>query len=103
MSDIEFIDGLSVKAPRENAPGFVIGSLSMHRLKLIAYLQAQTDDFVNADIKVAKSNKWYVAKDSWKPAAPRQDRQEAPRRSEQRPAASTSPAASNFIDDDIPF
>jgi hypothetical protein len=67
MADIEFIDGLFVNAPRDNAPDFVKGSLGFDRLKLIAWLESRTEEKINAQIKVAKSGKWYAAVDSWKP------------------------------------
>lgn len=67
MADIEFIDGLNAKAPRQNAPGFVKASLSIKREALIAFLQKHDDEWINADIKESKGGKWYVAVDSWKP------------------------------------
>ena len=97
MSDIEFIDGLSAKAPRQNAPDFVKASLSIKREALIAWLQQRHGDWINADVKEAKSGKWYVAVDAWKPDG----RQEgnAPRQSR----APAQASAGGFDEDDIPW
>lgn len=82
MSEIEFVDGLIVKAPHSNAPEFVKGALSIKREELIAWLQKQKGDWVNVDIKEAKSGKWYAAVNDYKPQEGKKEpkRQEAPRR-----------------------
>jgi len=66
MSDIEFVNGLIVKAPHERAPDFVKASISIKVSDLTAWLGQQTGDWVNADIKVAKSGRWYVAVNTYK-------------------------------------
>ncbi len=93
MSDIKLIDGLIVKAPHEKAPDFVKARLSINREELIAWLQAQEGEWVNADIKESKGGKWYTAVDEWKP----EQRGAAPA------ARAEKPAASELPDDDIPF
>ena len=102
MSDIEFIDGLSAKAPRQNAPDFVKASLSIKREALIAWLQQRDDEWVNADVKEARSGKWYVAVDPWRPNS---DRQQRPERSAPHPAPAQAAAGTpaGEFDDDIPF
>lgn len=90
MSDIKFIDGLIVKAPNERAPEYVKAKLSIKRQELIGWLQQQSGDWVNADIKVSQGGKWYAAVDDWKPngdQSQRQARQPAP----------------DFADDEINF
>ena len=67
MSDTQFIDGLVVQAPRDNAPEYVKARLWIKRAELIAWLQAQTGDSINADVKVSQGGKWYAAVDNWKP------------------------------------
>ena len=52
--DIEFVDGLIVKAPRDGAPDFVKTSLSIKRVDLMAWLAARNDDWVNVDVKEAR-------------------------------------------------
>ena len=67
MADIEFVDGLMVKAPREGSPDFVKGSISIKRADLGNWLRAKQDEWINVDIKVSKSGKWYAAVNNWKP------------------------------------
>ena len=67
MSEVEFVDGLIVKAPRENAPEFVKGSLSIKRADLGNWLRGKQDEWINIDIKVSKSGKWYAEVNNWKP------------------------------------
>ena len=97
-SETEFVDGLIVKAPRDGAPEFVIGSLSIKREEMIAWLQGREGDWINVDMKEAKSGKWYAAVNTWKP---KDEQQQA------APARQTAPRqaapADDFQDDDIPF
>lgn len=67
MSDIEFIDGLSFKAPKEGAPDFIKARGSIKREDLIAWLQAKDGDWINFDLKEAKGGKLYASVDNWKP------------------------------------
>lgn len=92
MSDIKYIDGLIVKAPNEKAPDYVKAKLSIRREELVGWLQAQTGDWINADVKVSKGGKWYAAVDDWKPNG------EAKPQRQERPAP-----AGDMQDDDIPF
>ena len=66
-NETQFIDGLIVKAPHENAPEYVKAKLSIKREELIGWLQSQTGDWINADIKESQQGKWYCAVDTWKP------------------------------------
>ena len=99
MSDTNFINGLIVKAPNERAPEYVKAKLSIKREEMIAWLQGQSGEWVNADIKVSQNGKWYAAVDTWQPNQSRQD--STPR---QRQAQAPAPAG-GFDDDgsDIPF
>ena len=101
MSDAKFIGGLIAKAPHERAPKYVKAKLSLKRAELIAWLQQQDGEWINADIKVSQSGKWYAAVDDWKPSGNGTPRQNAPRPTE-RAKPATAPA-DDFIDDDIPF
>ena len=101
--DIEFIDGLIIKPPHENAPDYVIAKLSIKREDLISWLEGKDGEWINAEIKESKGGKYYAAVDNWKPDRERQapaQREEAPRR--QAPAAQQAPM-DDFADDDIPF
>lgn len=97
MSNDKFIDGLLVKAPHEKAPEYVKAKISIQREKLISWLQAQTGDWINADIKVSQGGKWYAAIDDWKPEGQRQER--AP----QRAANGGGNARGGDPNEDIPF
>jgi hypothetical protein len=107
-SDIEFVDGLFFKLPHDNAPDFVKGKLSIKPREMIEWLQKRVDDeWVNLDLKVAKSGKAYAAVDTWKPNESQGggsggSRGGAPSRARPAPATSRESDAS-FEDDDIPF
>lgn len=64
-----FADGFVLKAPHENAPDFVKGSLSVKVDEAIKFLEAHKDEkgWVNLDLKESKNGKWYVQKNDWKP------------------------------------
>ena len=66
MSDKEFVDGLLVKAPHEKSPDFVKCSISIKRKDLGNWLRQKEDDWINIDVKVAKSGKWYAEVNNWK-------------------------------------
>ncbi|GAB3054350.1 hypothetical protein [Stenotrophomonas tumulicola] len=109
MSEKKFIDGLIVKPPRDGAPDYVVGKLSMKREQLIAWLQQQSGEWVNADIKIANSGSWYAQVDDWKPN--RQGGGNAPQRQQtggygqQRPQQQAPQQApiDDFADDDLNF
>ena len=67
MSDIKYIDGLIVKAPHERSPEYVKAKLSIKRQELIGWLESQSGEWINADIKVSQNGKWYCQIDDWKP------------------------------------
>lgn len=104
MSDIQFVEGLIVKAPSDRAPEYVKAGLSIKREELIAWLQQQDGEWINADVKEARSGKWYVAVNNFRANSNGTPRQNAPRAT-QRPAPATQAPVSDdsFADDDIPF
>lgn len=68
--EIEFVDGLIVKAPHERAPAFVKASISIKVANLGNWLRAKHkagEEWVNIDVKEAKSGKWYAAVSTFKP------------------------------------
>lgn len=89
MSDIEFVDGLIVKAPHAKAPEFVKGSISIKRKDLGNWLRGKDDEWINLVIKESKGGKWYAAVDTWKPKQPKD--------------YPTEQAAGGGFNDDIPF
>jgi hypothetical protein len=89
-NETEFVDGFIVKAPRDGAPDFVKGSVSIKNAELIAWLKGRTDERTNLDIKESKGGKWYAAVNTYKPKD-----EQAPKRQQ--------PAADPFADENIPF
>ncbi len=67
MSDKEFVSGLFVKPPHEKAPDFVKASISIKRADLGNWLRGRDEEWINLDIKEAKSGKWYAEINDWKP------------------------------------
>jgi hypothetical protein len=68
--EIEFVDGLIVKAPHEKAPSFVKASISIKVEDLGKWLRAKYkagDEWVNIDVKESKAGKWYCAVSNFKP------------------------------------
>lgn len=106
MSDKKFIDGLIVKPPRDGAPQYLVCKLSIKREELIAWLQQQDGEWINADVKVSQAGKFYAQVDDWKLDGQRRgsNRQPAPRQDAQRQQqAQQQPPLDDFADDDIPF
>ena len=92
-----FIDGLIVKRS-ENAPDFVVCSLSVKVDALVPFLEKnQSDGWVNIQCKISKNGKYYAELDTWKP----QKNQGEPAKSNSAPAGNSS-AIIDF-NDDIPF
>jgi len=96
-NEVEFIDGLIVKAPNEKAPEYVKAKLSIKREDLIEWLESREEEWINADVKVSQGGKWYCAVDTWKP-------NQGERQESRKPAQSKAPQADSFDDSDsIPF
>ncbi len=91
MSDLKFADGLIVKPPHERAPDHVKAKISIHRERLIAWLQTQEGEWINLDVKASRDGKWYAAVDDWKP------QKQAPK------VTAKAPAQPLLDDDPIPF
>ena len=95
MSEKEFVNGLIVKAPHENAPDFVKCKISIKRKDLGNWLREKSEDWINVDVKVSQEGKWYAEVDTWKPnpdaATPAKE------------AAAGGNGSVNEFDDDIPF
>ena len=71
-NDIEFVDGLIVKAPNPKAPDYVKASISIKVEDLGKWLREKYkagDEWVDIDVKEAKSGKWYAAVSNFKPKA----------------------------------
>ncbi len=78
MSEKVFAEGIYFNPKHENAPEFVLGSLSINRNKLIPWLENQKENkagYVKISILLSKSSgKPYCELDTWEPnqqAAPK--------------------------------
>ena len=70
MSDVAFVNGLIFKMPRDNAPDFVKGRLSIKVSELISYLSTKETDWLNIDLKVSKAGKAYAQVNTFVPESP---------------------------------
>ncbi len=81
--EIEFVDGLIVKAPHAKAPDFVKASIAIKVEALGKWLLGKDDqEWVNIDVKEAKSGKWYAAVSNFKPKGRDDHDSKAPSRKE---------------------
>ena len=63
-----FPKGLIYKLPREGAPEFVKGSLSINVIEFTQFLQEHgSNGWVNLDFLKSKEGKLYFALNEWKP------------------------------------
>lgn len=106
MSDAKFINGLIVKPKRDGAPDYVICRLSIKRQELIAWLQQQEGEWINADVKESQGGKLYAAVDDWKPNGQRrsgnQQSDSAGQQYQPQMVREQSPPMDDF-EDSIPF
>ncbi len=62
-----FADGFSFKR-KDNAPDFVVGRMSVKVSDAKKFLDSHAkNDWVNIDVKTAKSGKIYMELDTWEP------------------------------------
>ena len=98
-NEMEFIEGLFVKAPHKNAPDFVKAKVNIKRNDLIQWLSARNDEWINIDIKEAHSGKWYASVDNWQP----NEVNDAAAAQTPPPASLPAGIDEGTFDDDIPF
>lgn len=68
--EIEFVDGLIVKAPHPKAPDYVKANISIKVEDLGKWLRGKYkagDEWVNIDVKESKGGKWYASVSNFKP------------------------------------
>ena len=97
MDEIEFVDGLLVKAPHPKAPDFVKASISIKVADLGIWLREKHkagEDWVNIDVKEAKSGRWYAAVSKFKKDT---------KKPQEQPAENKSGGKFADMDDDIHF
>ena len=69
MAENKYIKGLIIKAPKQGAPAFVKGSISIKREEMLEWLKTAQGEWINLDIKESKeSKKWYAEINEWKPS-----------------------------------
>lgn len=93
--EIEFVPGLFVKAPRENAPSFVKAAISIKVADLGVYLREKHkagEEWVNIDVNESKGGKWYAKVSTFKPKG-----------KDEQPAQNEPAGRFDDMDDDIPF
>ena len=66
-NEIEFVNGLIVKPPKDNAPDFVKCTISIKRADLGNWLRGKSEDWINIDVKESRNGKWYAAVSTYKP------------------------------------
>lgn len=72
MSDKKFPDGIIFKLPRENAPDYVIGAISIKKKEALVWIKEQDGDWINLDLLVSKEGKPYCAVNEYKkPSSPK--------------------------------
>lgn len=92
QDEVEFVDGLIVKPPHEKAPDFVKAQISIKVADLGVWLREKHkagEEWVNLDVKAARSGKWYAAVSKFKP--------------KEKPAGGSSRVGKGNVDDDIPW
>ena len=105
--EVVFADGFIFKRPREGAPEFVKGALSIKVDEAIAFLQKHNNaGWVNLDLKNSQGGKLYLQLNDWKPTT--QDTAQPPSQAPQAsPQAGTNPQDSQdappLDDSHIPF
>lgn len=108
-NDIEFVDGLIVKAPHPKAPDYVKASISIKVADLGVWLREKHkagEEWVNLDVKVAKSGKWYAAVNTYKKEHSENDKargDEVRAENAARMKGGSSVVGGKELDDDLPF
>lgn len=98
--DIEFVDGLIVKAPHPKAPDFVKAQISIKVEDLGKWLRAKykeslaNEGWINLDVKESKGGKWYASVSNFKPKEKAEEKE--------KPARNDGPRLQD-MEDDIPF
>lgn len=66
MSDKIFADGMFFKRPREGAPEYIKGSVSIKVADFIPFVEKYTKEgWVNLDLKESKGSKLYFELNTW--------------------------------------
>lgn len=78
MAEKTFANGLIFKAPRESAPEYVKGSLSVKVDEFVEFLNEHVtpSGWVNIDIKESKGGKLYCELNTWTPKGKKEEKEE---------------------------
>ena len=101
MSDIEFVNGLLVKAPHEKAPDFVKANISIKVEELKSWLEEREEEWINIDVKESKGGKWYAAVSTFKPKEGKEEAKKPAQKAQERSAQGAGRVQD--MEDDIPF
>jgi hypothetical protein len=68
MSENEFPKGIMIRKPKDNAPDFIRGQISLKLDEAIPYLQSKAsfNNWLNIDIKISKQGSMYLAVNNYK-------------------------------------
>jgi len=68
MADVEFVTGLFVKKPTDQAPDFVKAKLSIKVADIIPFLQEKANEagYVNVDLLESRGGEYYAKLDDYK-------------------------------------
>ena len=71
MSEQEkvFAEGIYFDKPREGAPDFIKGRISLKREALLPFVEKHTNEkgYINLDLKKSQGGKLYLELNDWKP------------------------------------
>jgi hypothetical protein len=79
MSEINFARGFYFDEPKDTAPEWVVGKVSINKQQFLGWLEKQgTNDkgYVRLDVKRSKDGKIYAALDTWQPQGARSEARE---------------------------
>lgn len=70
--DKEFVDGMIVKKPRDNAPDFIKANISLKLAEFkpwITKIEGKNagKEWINIQVLESKNGKWYAELDTWEP------------------------------------
>jgi len=97
-----FVNGLMAKKPKDQAPDWVKCNISIKREELIAWLGAETKEWINVQVCESRGGKWYAEVDTWEPT-PRNNPAPSPTTPPARGAGLGPSDSGEFGKDDIPF
>ncbi len=97
MAEKVFVDGLRVRAKRENAPDWIKMRMSIKREELISWLQSRSEDWIEIDVKESRAGNLYAEVDTWKPNSAN------PTNSNPNNAAEDTGIEKTSFSDDVPF